>query len=439
MLTANPDLKAIYAACGPPAAGAAQAIKNAGIDTDTIVLVGFDFCCGEEEALTAGIEDATVAQFPSKMARARRRCPRQGDSRRKGRIADRFRRCAGHQGQHGTVQVGRIRGPARWPAPAPSDNRGSSQRDPNVQLDRSACLPRAGNLEDGAPARAASPDRDRRWCARAVSASAAPTITSTKASILTWTIRGSWVTNWRWRSSRRPPADSRLRPRRDLCRQSVPFVRQLCRLPGRQAELLRQDLRARRPPGRRHERPVVPAGEAISFRGGGLTLDECACVEFLVDRRPCGATRRGARRRPRACRRRRPDRSRRRPVRAAFRRQTSPCSTSIDERARPRAIVGGWQSAGCSQQRSGRPEPAAIRRRFRRHRETGRPWKTGFSHVAHGGRYVLVSVVKEAITFMDPDFHRKEMTLFGSRNATVEGLRARDCRHPRPGRFRSTG
>jgi ABC-type sugar transport system substrate-binding protein len=68
LLTANPDLKAIYAACGPPAAGAARAIKNAGIASDKIVLVGFDFCCGEAEALTAGIEDASVAQFPSKMA-----------------------------------------------------------------------------------------------------------------------------------------------------------------------------------------------------------------------------------------------------------------------------------------------------------------------------------------------------------------------------------
>jgi simple sugar transport system substrate-binding protein len=68
LLTANPDLKAIYAACGPPAAGAAQAIKNAGISNDAIVLVGFDFCCGEAEALTAGVEDATVAQFPAKMA-----------------------------------------------------------------------------------------------------------------------------------------------------------------------------------------------------------------------------------------------------------------------------------------------------------------------------------------------------------------------------------
>lgn len=44
----------------------------------------------------------------------------------------------------------------------------------------------------------------------------------------------------------------------------------------------------------------------------------------------------------------------------------------------------------------------------------------GFEFVAHGGRYVLVSVVKETITFTDPDFHRKEMTLLGSRNATTE-------------------
>jgi simple sugar transport system substrate-binding protein len=68
-LTANPGLKAIYAACGPPAAGAARAITNAGIDNDDIILVGFDFCCGEEEALEAGTEDATVAQFPLNMAK----------------------------------------------------------------------------------------------------------------------------------------------------------------------------------------------------------------------------------------------------------------------------------------------------------------------------------------------------------------------------------
>nr|WP_295467865.1 sugar ABC transporter substrate-binding protein [Mesorhizobium sp.] len=67
LLTANPDLKSIYAACGPPAAGAAQAIKNANLSGE-VILVGFDFCCGEAEALEAGIENATVAQFPTKMA-----------------------------------------------------------------------------------------------------------------------------------------------------------------------------------------------------------------------------------------------------------------------------------------------------------------------------------------------------------------------------------
>jgi ABC-type sugar transport system substrate-binding protein len=67
ILTANPDLKSIYAACGPPAAGAAQAIKNANLG-HKVILVGFDFCCGEAEAIEAGIEDASVAQFPAKMA-----------------------------------------------------------------------------------------------------------------------------------------------------------------------------------------------------------------------------------------------------------------------------------------------------------------------------------------------------------------------------------
>jgi 2-desacetyl-2-hydroxyethyl bacteriochlorophyllide A dehydrogenase len=43
--------------------------------------------------------------------------------------------------------------------------------------------------------------------------------------------------------------------------------------------------------------------------------------------------------------------------------------------------------------------------------------EAGFNYVAHAGRYVLVSVVRDAISFVDADFHRKEMTLLGSRNA----------------------
>jgi len=67
ILTAHPELKAIYSACGPPAASAATAIKNAKLD-HKVILVGFDFCCGEEDAIAKGEEDASVAQFPKKMS-----------------------------------------------------------------------------------------------------------------------------------------------------------------------------------------------------------------------------------------------------------------------------------------------------------------------------------------------------------------------------------
>ncbi|MEO8684182.1 MAG: sugar ABC transporter substrate-binding protein [Devosia sp.] len=67
LLTANPDLKAIYAACGPPAVGATQSIQNAGIANDAIIMVGFDACCGELDKIVSGQEDATVAQYPAKM------------------------------------------------------------------------------------------------------------------------------------------------------------------------------------------------------------------------------------------------------------------------------------------------------------------------------------------------------------------------------------
>ena len=67
LLTANPDITAIYSACGPPAAGAAQAIKTANL-SHKVLLVGFDWCCGERDAMKGGIEIASVAQNPFKMA-----------------------------------------------------------------------------------------------------------------------------------------------------------------------------------------------------------------------------------------------------------------------------------------------------------------------------------------------------------------------------------
>jgi simple sugar transport system substrate-binding protein len=66
MLTANPNLTAIYSACGPPALGAIQSIKNAG-KTGSIILVGFDGLADEVAAIKAGTENASVAQHPTKI------------------------------------------------------------------------------------------------------------------------------------------------------------------------------------------------------------------------------------------------------------------------------------------------------------------------------------------------------------------------------------
>jgi len=43
-----------------------------------------------------------------------------------------------------------------------------------------------------------------------------------------------------------------------------------------------------------------------------------------------------------------------------------------------------------------------------------------FHYVAHGGKLVLVGLVQGDITFHDPDFHRRELTVLSSRNATGE-------------------
>src|SRR3954453_6081226 len=67
MLTANQHLTAIYSACGPPALGAIQSIKNAGIKRGGIILVGFDGLPDELKAVKAGTESATVQQHPSKI------------------------------------------------------------------------------------------------------------------------------------------------------------------------------------------------------------------------------------------------------------------------------------------------------------------------------------------------------------------------------------
>jgi threonine dehydrogenase-like Zn-dependent dehydrogenase len=54
--------------------------------------------------------------------------------------------------------------------------------------------------------------------------------------------------------------------------------------------------------------------------------------------------------------------------------------------------------------------------------------QTAFDYIAHGGVYVLVSIVNGEIAFSDPDFHKREATLLASRNATAGDFEfVRDC------------
>lgn len=46
--------------------------------------------------------------------------------------------------------------------------------------------------------------------------------------------------------------------------------------------------------------------------------------------------------------------------------------------------------------------------------------ESSFSWLAHGGTIVFVSIIKADISFNDPEFHKRETTLKGSRNATKE-------------------
>lgn len=49
--------------------------------------------------------------------------------------------------------------------------------------------------------------------------------------------------------------------------------------------------------------------------------------------------------------------------------------------------------------------------------------ESAFELVAHGGRLVYIGLIQGDITFHDPDFHQKELTLLASRNALAEDFR----------------
>jgi 2-desacetyl-2-hydroxyethyl bacteriochlorophyllide A dehydrogenase len=49
--------------------------------------------------------------------------------------------------------------------------------------------------------------------------------------------------------------------------------------------------------------------------------------------------------------------------------------------------------------------------------------ESGFAKMAHGGKYVLIGLQKQSISFSHPEFHKREATLMSSRNATIEDFR----------------
>ena len=68
VLSSNPDLRAIFAACDPMIFTAMQAVKAKG-KLDDVVLVGFDAIPAVLKAIKAGDVDATVRQDPERMGK----------------------------------------------------------------------------------------------------------------------------------------------------------------------------------------------------------------------------------------------------------------------------------------------------------------------------------------------------------------------------------
>jgi 2-desacetyl-2-hydroxyethyl bacteriochlorophyllide A dehydrogenase len=152
---------------------------------------------------------------------------------------------------------------------------------------------------------------------------------------------------------------------------------------------------------------VLPAENLIASQG--LTPDDCACVEFLAI--GAHAVRRGA-------------------VRttdrvlvvgagpiglgaALFARLSGGDVTVLD--ISPERCKNAIEIAGVSTAQT--PEKDGFDLVLDATGNTEAMEKS-FDYVAHGGRLVLVGVVTDSIRFGDPDFHRKEMAIFGSRNAT---------------------
>ena len=210
--------------------------------------------------------------------------------------------------------------------------------------------------------------------------------------------------------------------RRHGLRHALPVVRPLRRLPaGRTNCCVELQVLGVHRDGAFTEYLSVP--ERFVHKAEGVTLDQAAMIEFL----PSVRTRSGARRCAQGsacwwsaparsawarssspgCAARRWSRSIRAPDRLAFASRVLGTEASVavgaDDVDQLAALSGNefydvvFDATG---------NPAAMER--------------GFRFVAHAGTYVLISVVSADITFNDPEFHKRETTLLGSRNATAE-------------------
>lgn len=96
--------------------------------------------------------------------------------------------------------------------------------------------------------------------------------------------------------------------------------------------------------------------------------------------------------------------------RLAFCRQQWPQVTSIDGRGNPQDALHDLFADDL---------PTAV------FDATGNPqsMQAAFSYVGNGGRLIFVGLFQGDVSFHDPDFHRREMTLLSSRNATAADFR----------------
>ena len=160
--------------------------------------------------------------------------------------------------------------------------------------------------------------------------------------------------------------------------------------------------------------------EANVVAADGVTLDQAATVEFLAIGAHAAA-RRAARGRPRAGRRRGPHRHRLHDLRQAARRFGHGARHARrPARFLPRQLaVDHTVAAGADARRSAVALTDGDFFDFV-FDATGNSdaMNAGFAYVAHGGAYVLVSIVRDDFAFADPEFHKRETTLLGSRNAT---------------------